>query len=98
MPNKKAQEKHERQSKKRNLRNRQLKSSLYTTIRKARTTLETANVEEVKEIVPKAIKTINKSAQKGIIHKKKAARLQSRMAKTMNKLTKLQETPKPETN
>ena len=96
MPNKKSQEKHMRQSKKRYIRNRAAKSALYTSIKKVRKSLETENLEDAKSHLPKVIKMIGKSAQKGVIHKRKAARLESRMVKNINKLTKKQ-APKPET-
>ncbi|MBN1899772.1 30S ribosomal protein S20 [Candidatus Sumerlaeota bacterium] len=95
MPNKKAQIKHARQSKKRNLENRKIKAALYTNIRKVRKIIEGGSLGEVKANLPATLKTINKSAQKGIIHKRKAARLQSRMVKNANKLAKTPDsTPK----
>lgn len=85
-----------RQSRKRNLQNRAVKSTLYTNIKKVRKSIENENLEEVKANLPKAIKAITKSTHKGVIHKRKAARLESRMVKSMNKLAKTQ-APKPET-
>jgi small subunit ribosomal protein S20 len=96
VPNKKAQYKHVRQSKRRNLQNRGVKSTLYTNIKKVRKSLETENLEEVKANLPKTLKSLSKSMQKGLVHKRKAARLESRMIKSMNKLAKKQ-SAKPET-
>ena len=86
MPNKKAQAKSMRQNKKRNLRNKAAKATLRSQIKKVRTALENKNVEEVKTNFNTAVSVINKTAERGIIHKRKAARLESRLTKKVNKL------------
>ena len=88
MPNKKSAVKSVRQYKKRNIRNRAIKSNLHTLTKKVRQAVEEKNVEEAKTALPGAIKAINKTAQKGVIHKKKAARLESRLVKSINNLSK----------
>ncbi|HOE64153.1 MAG TPA: 30S ribosomal protein S20 [Candidatus Sumerlaeota bacterium] len=87
MPNKQAQAKSMRQSKKHNLRNKAAKSALRQEIKKARTALEGKKTDEAKTNVKSAIRVINKTAEKGIIHKRKAARLESRLVKKLNKMT-----------
>lgn len=75
-----------RQNKKRNLRNKAAKATLRSQIKKVRTALETKNVEEVKTNFNTAVSVINKAAKRGIIHKRKAARLESRLTKKVNEL------------
>ena len=86
MPNKKAQEKSVRQSKKHNLRNKTAKTRLRTELKKLRSIVEAKNGEEAGNILAKTISIINKTAEKGIIHKRKAARLESRLTKKVNAL------------
>jgi small subunit ribosomal protein S20 len=86
VPNKKAQAKSMRQNKKRNLRNKAAKAILRSQIKKVRTALENKNVEEVKTNFNTAVSVINKTAERGIIHKRKAARLESRLTKKVNEL------------
>lgn len=86
MPNKRAQAKSMRQNKKRNLKNRAAKAALRSQIKKVRTALETKNVDEVKSGFKTTVSVINKTAERGIIHKRKAARLESRLTKKVNEL------------
>lgn len=87
MPNKKSAAKHMRQSKKRNLRNRSVRSTLHTHTKKIRKAIEEKNYEDAKAQLPATIKVINKTAQKGIVHKRKAARLESRIVKQVTSLS-----------
>ena len=87
MPNKQAQAKSVRQSRKHNLRNKAAKSVLRQEIKKARNTLDEKKTDEAKTNVKTAIRVINKTAEKGIIHKRKAARLESRLVKRLNKIS-----------
>jgi len=75
-----------RQYKKRALRNKSAKSALHTYTRKVRQSVEEKKLDEARKALPLAIKVINKTAQKGIIHWKKGARLQSRLVKKVNAL------------
>ena len=83
-----------RQYKKRALRNKSAKSALHTYTRKVRQAVEAKKLDEAREILPKAIKVINKTSQKGIIHWKKGARLQSRLVKKVNSLIKATQSDK----
>ena len=74
MPNIKAAIKWERQTQKRSVRNKDAKSRLKTLFKKA-TTETAAEVE----------RAFDKAAGKGIIHKNKAARKKSRLAKALSK-------------
>jgi len=83
MPQHKSAEKRVRQSERRRLRNKIRKSVLKTAIKKvqAATDKETG-MNEFK----KATSVIDKMAQKGIIHKNKAANIKSKLSKRINNL------------
>ncbi|MEM9891176.1 MAG: 30S ribosomal protein S20 [Actinomycetota bacterium] len=76
MANIKSQIKRNRQNEKRRLRNRTVRSDLRTHQKSA---LEAAGTEGEDEALRQAIKRIDKAAQKGVIHKNKAARQKSRL-------------------
>ncbi len=76
MPNIKAAEKWVKQSQKRELRNRDVKTRLKTLFKKAKTSEDTALISTVEG-------QLDKAAQKGIIHPNKAARKKSRLAKAV---------------
>ncbi len=78
MPNIKSAKKRVLVAKLRNERNKAAKTELKTVLKKARA--EDATAEAVKTA---AIK-LDKSAGKGLIHKNKAARIKSRLAKKAN--------------
>ncbi|RMD87436.1 MAG: 30S ribosomal protein S20 [Candidatus Dadabacteria bacterium] len=84
MANHKSALKRHRQSLKRRERNRRVKSSIRTAIKKARLAIE-AGEEGAIELVRRAEKLLASSATKGVIHKKNAARRISRLAKRLNK-------------
>jgi len=76
LPNIKAAEKWVRQSEKRELRNRDVKTRLKTLFKKAKVAGDTAAAPGVES-------QFDKAAQKGIIHPNKAARKKSRLAKAV---------------
>ncbi|MEM9131714.1 MAG: 30S ribosomal protein S20 [Actinomycetota bacterium] len=76
MANIKSQIKRNRQNEKRRLRNRTVRSDLRTHQKSA---IEAAGTEGEDEALRQAIKRIDKAAQKGVIHKNKAARQKSRL-------------------
>ena len=85
MANIKSQIKRNRQNEKRRMRNRTVRSEMKT---RTRTVLASANAgEETEESLKAAIKTIDKAASQGVIHKNKAARDKSRLVKRINALT-----------
>ncbi|MCX7982504.1 MAG: 30S ribosomal protein S20 [Syntrophales bacterium] len=75
-----------RQSEKRRLRNRIVKTTLKTAIKKVLSHLEEKNSEEAKAALQVAISKISKAAAKGVIHKRNAARKISRLTKKVNTL------------
>ncbi|MDQ2857979.1 MAG: 30S ribosomal protein S20 [Candidatus Eremiobacteraeota bacterium] len=76
MPNIKAAEKWVRQSEKRELRNRDVKTRLKTLFKKAKVGAEPASAPAVES-------QFDKAAQKGIIHPNKAARKKSRLVRAI---------------
>ncbi len=71
-------------SRKKTLQNRILKSRLKTAIKKFEHTVATGEDENVVQKLSATQKLIDQSAAKGIIHKNKAAREKSRLAKLVN--------------
>lgn len=80
MANHKSAEKRHRQSLKRRDRNRMAKSGFRTAIKKAKSAVESKDAN-AKELLRQAEKAIAKAANKGIVHKKSAARRISRLTK-----------------
>jgi small subunit ribosomal protein S20 len=83
MPQHKSAEKRVRQSERRRVRNVQKRSQLKTAIKKVRTAenKETATAELVK-----TTRVLDKLAVKGIIHKKKAANLKSKLTRSIQRM------------
>ena len=92
MPNIKSVKKDVIRSRKKHLRNIAAKSAMKTFIKKARIAVETgsADVAATAEAVRLACKSIDKTAERGIIHKNQAARRKSRLMKRAFKTTQAQ--------
>ena len=84
MANKKAAKKDILTNKRNNLRNTHFKSLMKTRIKSAESAIE-SNDKETVSIVRIALKQIDKTASKGIIHKNSAARKKSSLSKKLNK-------------
>lgn len=80
MANTKSAIKRIRISAKRNLRNRMVKSSVRTAVRKFN---DLSTVESLRT----AISTLDKAVRKGVLHKNTASRKKSRLTLRLNKLT-----------
>ena len=65
-------------------RNRVFRSRARTLINKTRKLIAEGKIEEAREEAQLAIVALDKAAQKGIIHKNKAARSKSRLMKSLN--------------
>ncbi|QVQ53613.1 30S ribosomal protein S20 [Spiractinospora alimapuensis] len=87
MANIKQQKKRIRQNEKRRMRNRAVKSSLKTAVRKFREAVDAGNVDEATELQRAAARQLDKAASKGIIHKNQAANRKSALASRLGKLT-----------
>jgi small subunit ribosomal protein S20 len=80
LANIKSQIKRNRQNDKRRLANRVYRGEARIAVKNARNTIE-EGVPESKEALAKAISTLDKAAEKGVIHKNNAARRKSRLVK-----------------
>lgn len=85
MANIKSAEKRNRQMVKRTARNRVVRGSSRTALKRARTALTTESTESREEVII-AMRALDRAASKGVIHKNNAARRKSRLMKALNKL------------
>jgi len=65
-------------------RNRPIRSNTKTQILNAESKIQSGKVEDADKSVNLALAALDKTAQKGIIHKKNAARHKSRLMKKLN--------------
>jgi small subunit ribosomal protein S20 len=88
MANKRSSKKDLRRIAKRTVRNKGSKTALKTFVKKVKQTAGAANAEAatVKTALSTAVASLDKAAQRGIIHKNAAARRKSRAAKAANKV------------
>jgi small subunit ribosomal protein S20 len=84
----KSQIKRNRQNEKARLRNKAVKSSLKTSVRRFREAAEGGNLEESGVALRAACRQLDKAASKGVIHKSQAANRKSAIAKTYAELTR----------
>jgi len=88
MPNHKSAEKRVRQSEKRRTINRGHRSKVRTYIKKLRAALDSGKNEDVQAALPEVMSVIDKSVQKGVMHKNAAARYKSRLTVRANQTAK----------
>lgn len=88
MANIKSQIKRNRQNEKRRLRNRLSIGGARTAVKKARTAMENGDLEASRKATQEALRTLDKAAEKGTIHKNNAARRKSRLMKRLAALEK----------
>jgi len=70
----------------RTLRNRTVKSSMRTAIKKFELALNGGNIDEAKALLVEAVRKIDQAAAKGVIHENAAARHKSRLTLKLNKV------------
>jgi len=75
--------KRNKQNEKKRIRNRVYRGAARTLVVKAKTAIEKQTPEEARDATLKAIRMLDKAAQKGIIHKNNAARRKSRLMKSL---------------
>ena len=75
-----------RQIKKLTAKNLKIKGDLKTLIKKTRQALAVKKIDQAKELISKAIKSLDRAAQKKIIKKNTAARRKSQLMKAWGKL------------
>jgi small subunit ribosomal protein S20 len=83
LANIKSQIKRNRQNEKRRLRNRVFRGRARTMVNKAHVAFASGEKETSIEAVKVAIRTLDKAAEKGVIHKNNAARRKSRLVKQL---------------
>ena len=81
MANIKSQIKRNRQNEQRRQRNKAVKSSLKTHVRRFREAADTGDVDSATEAMRIACRELDKAASKGVIHKKQAANRKSAITK-----------------
>ena len=84
MPNIKSAIKRMRQSAKKRVANRSQRSAYRTEIKKVRTFISEGNLESLATQLPLTVSSLDKSANKGLMHKNKAARHISRLMRQAN--------------
>jgi small subunit ribosomal protein S20 len=83
----KSQIKRNRQNEKARLRNKSVKSSLKTAIRKFNEAAESGNAETATALLRDATRKLDKAVSKGVIHKNQAANRKSAIAKRLESLS-----------
>ena len=83
MPNSASARKSQRQNEARRVRNRAQRSTLRTFVKNIRKTADAGDIEEARKAFPTVQKRLDQAAAKNLIHKNKAARLKSRIAKML---------------
>lgn len=73
-------------SRQRRARNSSWTSACKTLVRKARTAIGSSDAAVATEITRQACRQLDKTAAKGVIHRKQAARRKARLARQLNKL------------
>jgi len=88
MANHKSAEKRARQSERRRVMNRQNRSRLRTGVKALRAATGSGNAAEAQSLLPQTVSLIDKSVQKGVVHKNTAARYKKRLTRRVNALAK----------
>jgi small subunit ribosomal protein S20 len=86
LANHKSALKRARQNEGRRIRNKSYKTRVKKVVKEVRTAVANNSVDQAKERLVTAVSIIQKTASKGVIHKKKAARKISRLASQVNRL------------
>ena len=88
MPNHKSAEKRVRQNEKRRAINRGHRTKVRTYIKKLRAALDGGKGDDIQKVLPETISVIDKSVQKGVLHKNAAARYKARLTARANQAAK----------
>lgn len=87
MPTSASAKKRVRQSEKRRLRNRSVRSNLRSNFRKVLEAIEAKDADAATKAYREMESRIDKAARKGVIHKNTAARKKARLAKRLQAIT-----------
>jgi small subunit ribosomal protein S20 len=80
----KSARKRARQNLERRARNRQIRGTVKTAVKNARTTLAAGDGEAARDALQRAERAIRKAASKGVLSKKQASRRVSRLARRLH--------------
>jgi small subunit ribosomal protein S20 len=94
LPITKSAQKQVRVSERKRLRNQPIRSQCKTSITKAEKLIFSGKLDEAGAAVADAVSTLDKAAEKGVIHRNNAARRKSRLLKKLNSAQK-PKTPAP---
>jgi len=83
LANTKSAKKRIRQNEKRRIRNRRYHAAARTEVRKARTLIESGDLDQAVESVRSASSILDKAARKGVIHSGNASRRKGRLMKAL---------------
>lgn len=86
MPNHKSAEKRDRQNVRRNAVNTANRSQLRTQIKKLRAVVAGGDPKQAQALLPETISIIDKSIQKGVLHRNTGARYKARLTAHVNEL------------
>jgi len=81
-----------RRNQKRRLRNKSAKSAMKTFIKRAKLAAASGDLDAIKRALAQACSAIDKTAERGIIHKNQAARRKSRLMRFVNQILAQQQT------
>ena len=95
MPNTESAKKQMRVSERKRLRNKSIRSMCKTNITKAERLIFSGELEEAQKAVVAAISSLDKAAEKGILHANNAARRKSRLMKKLNEALALSSAQEP---
>lgn len=70
--------------------NKKRKSRMRSFVKKVEKAVEEENLDQAKELLPKADRELQRASGKGAIHKNKAARIMSRLARMVKELDQAQ--------
>ncbi|MGH9942722.1 MAG: 30S ribosomal protein S20 [Pyrinomonadaceae bacterium] len=84
MPNHKSAEKRMRQNERRRLINRGNRTRMRSQVKKLRAALTAGDAGALQALLPETISMLDKSVQKGVIHRNTAARYKSRLTTRVN--------------
>ncbi|RJR26254.1 MAG: 30S ribosomal protein S20 [Desulfobacteraceae bacterium] len=87
MANHKSALKRARQNDVKRVRNKAAKTRVRSAVKEIRSAVAENQVEKVAQAFPSVVSTIQRTASKGTIHKRNAARKVSRLARQINKAT-----------
>jgi small subunit ribosomal protein S20 len=76
-----------RQSQKRNDRNTQVRSALRTSIKNLLGSISEKDLSKSNELLKTAVKSLDKAATKGVVHRKTASRNISKLSKKVHQLS-----------